>query len=160
MEGVHGIAVLALVGVFAASMIAAVAIDARSRRSPNILAAFMTLVAVGLSWSLFPAPAFFARVCCSIAFLCVLVGFELVWRRVSGRSGLGMGDVKALAILALISPAAAFAAFCISMLLLSIICLMRRLESLPLLPLLLPAFAFLVAICPSVWSRLDGGMGF
>ena len=78
MEGVHGIAVLALVGVFAASMIAAVAIDARSRRFPNILAAFMTLVAVGLSWSLFPAPAFFARVCCSIALLCVLVGFELV----------------------------------------------------------------------------------
>ena len=149
MEGVRGIVVFALVGVFAASMIAAAAIDVRSRRFPNILAAFMSLVAVGLAWSLYSAPVFFTHVCCSIAFLCVLVGFELVWRRASGRSGLGMGDVKA-----------AFAAFCISMLLLSIICLVRRLESLPLLPLLLPAFAFLVVICPSVWSRLDGSMVF
>lgn len=160
MEGVRGIVVFALVGVFAASMIAAAAIDVRSRRFPNILAAFMSLVAVGLAWSLYSAPVFFTHVCCSIVFLCVLVGFELVWRRASGRSGLGMGDVKALAILALLSPLAAFAAFCISMLLLSIICLVRRLESLPLLPLLLPAFAFLVVICPSVWSSLDGSMVF
>lgn len=91
MEGVRSIVVFALVGVFAASMIAAAAIDVRSRRFPNILAAFMSLVAVGLAWSLYSAPVFFTHVCCSIAFLCVLVGFELVWATGVWTRGLGNG---------------------------------------------------------------------
>lgn len=160
MEGARGIVIFGLAGVFAASMAAAVVIDARSRRLPNSLAAFMALVAVVLARSLYPAQTFFAHVFCGIVLFNALMLFEFIWRRVSGCSGLGMGDVKALAILALISPMAALISFCISMVLLAVICLARRLKSLPLLPLLLPTFAVVLAVCPSVWSRLDGSMGF
>lgn len=158
MEGARGIVIFGLAGVFAASMVAAAVIDARSRRFPNILAAFMTLVAVALMRSLYPAQTFFAHVLCGIAVLLSLMLFELIWRRVVGRAGLGMGDAKALAILALMSPMAALISFCISMVLLAVICLARRVKSMPLLPLLLPTFIVVLAVWPSVWSRLDGGL--
>lgn len=156
MGGLRGVLFFAAALAFATSMVLAVVIDARSRRFPNVLAAFMAFDAVILTGSLYPNARFLVHLLLSAAVFALLFVFELAWRRVHKREGMGMGDAKAISILVLISPIAAFVAFCISMVLLALVCALRRADSLPLLPLLMPAFSMLVACVPSVWARLDG----
>lgn len=86
----------------------------------------------------------------ALATCAALVGFELLWRRVRGTAGLGMGDVKLLFCLMLVSPARGLFSFAAGLVLLAACCLMLRKRDLPLIPfiaavwlaLLVIAFAF------------------
>lgn len=155
MGGAIGFLRVALVISFTASMVLAVAIDARSRRFPNHLAAVMAFEALSLAMILHPFSRFIVRVVFSLIIFAVLFAFEMIWRFVLKREGMGVGDAKAIAILAIISPAGAIAAFCASMVVLVLICALRKLESLPLLPMLLPIFSIVMVCWPAIWGHLD-----
>lgn len=159
MHGTVGFLRFALDVAFSASMMLAVVIDARTRRFPNRLAAAMAAEALALIFFLYPSSRILVHVLSSAFIFVVLYSFESVWRHVFKRQGMGLGDAKAVAILALVSPAAAIAAFCLSMVFLAIICAVRKLPSLPLLPLLLPAFSILLVYWPAIWSHLDVVLG-
>ncbi len=151
-------AVAATVG---ALLLASAVIDARSRTFPNALFAGLACSCAALSW----AVGGWARLACSCAALSWAVGgwarlagctaaslamgaaltaFELGWRRLHGGApGMGMGDVKFLAAMALWRPFDALASFALGMLFLACAGAVLRRGSLPLLPFAVPAFVAL-----------------
>ena len=97
---------------------AAAVCDARTNRCPNALAFALALsssVLVGFSIS---ERAFVHRLIFAAVLLLLLVIFELLWRRVRGNAGFGMGDIKVFFSMLLIHPLCAFTALGISLLVL------------------------------------------
>ena len=83
---------------------AAAVCDARTNRCPNALAFALALsssVLVGFSIS---ERAFVHRLIFAAVLLLLLVIFELLWRRVRGNAGFGMGDIKVFFSMLLIHP--------------------------------------------------------
>lgn len=109
--------------------------DVRERRFPNRLAALLAAACAAASffwrgpWHLAGGAA--AAVCISL----LLASAESVLRR-SGRTAVGMGDVKALFALMLLDPAPALAAFALALGMLAAWGLARGERTLPLLPFL------------------------
>lgn len=135
-----GVALSVCTLVFFSLLTAAAAIDARERRLPLCLARSLAVVGAALS-VLEGGPAMLARhLACAVAVCALLVLFELLWRRMRGAPGQGMGDIRALFALTLVEPAAAIAAYGASLLLLAAGCAFLRRRSLPLIPFLTPAF--------------------
>lgn len=158
--------------MFAFTVLLAVAavIDARSRRFPNALAAVMAVLALAIalvaalgrasyfavSFSVEPvgdaalAIATLKRLAvplaCAAAACAALFAVELLWRRVRGAAGLGMGDIKLLFSLMLVSPARGIVAFAGGLVLLAVFCLVMRKRDLPLIPFITAVWvALLVA---------------
>lgn len=117
--------------------------DARWRRFPNWLAVACAAASIGAVACDAGVEALAGRVLFSAAVCAVLVSFELVWRHVRRAPGLGLGDVKALFSLVVLSPGAGLAAFVVSLLLLALVCVVTKHPSLPLLPFLVPVFAIM-----------------
>lgn len=155
MLGIWDYVALALSACLAILMGAAAVIDAQTRRFPNPLALAMAAVSLALCFLLHPGSVVALRLCVSLVLLTVLYAFERAWRRLLRTEGLGMGDAKALAIAALVAPGCALLAFCLSLFALAVICMVRRLRSMPLLPLFYPIFAVMVVAFPAVWPRLQ-----
>ncbi len=140
--------------LFAVVLVCAGAVDARTRRLPNPLALALGAAAFAASVALNGPGATAAHLLCASACFLILMCLELIWRRVTGRAGLGMGDVKALFGIMLIDPPLALFAFGASLLALAVCALAARVSSLPLLPFL--AVAFLV---PFGWSIASAWAG-
>ena len=117
--------------------------DARWRRFPNWLAVACAVAAVGTVFARGGVYAAGRSVVIAVFICSALVLFELFWRRARGSSGLGLGDVKALFSLVVLSPVAGLAAFAVSLLLLALVCVATKRPSLPLLPFLVPVFAIM-----------------
>lgn len=137
-----------LLGAYSLLALIASVQDARARRYPNRLALAMAALALCLALLSGEGAArlFF---CCATSLLLVIV--EVVWRALRGTSGLGMGDVKALAGAVLVSPRAAFLSLVLSLLLLAFCCVVARRRSLPFLPFFFPVFLvllFCLEVCP------------
>lgn len=134
-------AVAATVG---ALLLASAVIDARSRTFPNALFAGLACSCAALSWAVGGWARLAGCTAASLAMGAALTAFELGWRRVHGGApGMGMGDVKFLAALALWRPLDALASFALGMLFLACAGVVLRRGSLPLLPFAVPAFVVL-----------------
>lgn len=127
--------------LFIASLLAAAVIDARERRFPNHLALAALLlgsVAVLLSHGPCALVVNLGLAACASG---SLVAFEVLWRALhGGGSGIGMGDVKALAAMMSFSPVAGLGGFCVGLLGLAVFGVVARKRSLPLLPFAVPGF--------------------
>ncbi|WP_019238478.1 MULTISPECIES: prepilin peptidase [Enorma] len=132
--------------VFLALVAASMVIDARERRVPNalvlaLIACALVVAVMGRTW------AQLAWVVGSAAAVCgALVGFEVLWRRLRGSAGIGMGDIKVLFCMMLVDPAAALAAFATGLLVLALVAVALRRGSLPLMPFFGGAFLVLALI--------------
>ncbi len=142
-----------LLGLFFVLLSIAAGLDAWLRICPNVLSLLLTAVGVLYAWSALGVEAVGRRVLVAMAVCAVLVLFELVWRRVLGRAGIGMGDIKVLFALMLVSPVVAVVAFCAGALLLAVYCLVRGRSSAPMLPFL--AGCFLLAYLVFAGYRLS-----
>ena len=72
--------------------------------------------------------------------LAVMV-FELLWRRITGRPGQGMGDIKALFAVGMINPVVAGISYACAMAALAVAGVALKKEALPLLPFFAAAYA-------------------
>ena len=84
----HG-ARIAFLALIAASMV----VDARERRVPNalvlaLIACALVVAVTGRAWRELAWVAGAAVAVCG-----ALVGFEVLWRRLRGSAGIGMGDI-------------------------------------------------------------------
>lgn len=134
----------ALAALVGALLLASAVIDARSRAFPNALFAGLTCSCAALSWAVGGWARLAGCAAASLAMGAALTAFELGWRRVHGGTpGMGMGDVKFLAALALWRPFDALASFALGMLFLACAGVVLRRGSLPLLPFAVPVFVVL-----------------
>ena len=137
----HG-ARIAFLALIAASMV----VDARERRVPNalvlaLIACALVVAVTGRAWCELAWVAGAAVAVCG-----ALVGFEVLWRRLRGSAGIGMGDIKVLFCMMLVDPAAALAAFAAGLLVLALVAAALRRSSLPLMPFFGAAFLVLTVI--------------
>lgn len=123
-------------------------LDAKTRSFPNWLFALLliavavrqfvaggvNLLAYGFAWA-FPVAA-------------ALYVFELLWRRYQDTPGIGMGDIKALGVMMVMSPFDGLFSFVGGLFLLAIACLVSKRASLPLLPFAVPIFLLLEFVVP------------
>lgn len=134
----------ALAALVGALLLASAVIDVRSRAFPNALFAGLACSCAALSWAVGGWSRLAGCAAASLAMGAALTAFELGWRRVHGGApGMGMGDVKFLAALALWRPFDALASFALGMLFLACAGVVLRRGSLPLLPFAVPAFVAL-----------------
>ena len=134
-------ALAAVVGVL---LLASAVIDARSRTFPNVLFAGLACSCAAMSWAVGGWARLAGCAAASLAMGAALTVFELGWRRLHGGApGMGMGDVKFLAALALWRPFDALASFALGMLFLACAGAVLRRGSLPLMPFAVPAFVAL-----------------
>lgn len=134
----------ALAATVGALLLASAVIDARSRAFPNALFAGLACSCAALSWAVGGWARLAGCAAASLAMGAALTAFELGWRRLHGGApGMGMGDVKFLAALALWRPFDALASFALGMLFLACAGVVLRRASLPLLPFAVPAFVAL-----------------
>lgn len=123
-----------LKGLICALLVAAVVIDARERRFPNLLA-----LALAVSCSCYALlvrgieDGAFSIIVALLATL-ALFGSELLWRARGGVPGLGMGDIKAMFSLFCLDFLLGCVAFAGGMFLLALVGLASRRDSLPALP--------------------------
>ena len=122
-------------------------LDARERRCPNVLAASLAVVSALLclacsGLAVLGWHAFLSVLTCS-----ALVAFELLWRRLCGTSGLGMGDIKVLFSLCLVDPVRGVLSFCFGLILLALFGIFTRQRTLPALPFLCGAFLVVTLFC-------------
>ena len=135
--------------VLAVPLAVAALIDLRARRLPAALAAILVLISIALclgghGWLGLGVSSFLALATCA-----ALASFEIIWRTVRGETGLGMGDVKALFALMLLSPEGGILAFAAALLLLAVFGRVFGYRSLPMLP-----FMFGSWVCLGVMERL------
>lgn len=129
-----------------ALLIAAFALDARTRKFPNRLALALAAAALSLGVFEYGPQRVPLAVGGSFAFLMALAGFEAWWRRChGGAAGLGLGDVKFVAALCLWRPLAALCALALGLCLLAVCGLALRRPTLPLLPFVVPTYLLVVA---------------
>lgn len=131
---------------FLALVAASMAIDARERRVPNalvlaLLACALVVAVTGRTWR-----ELAWVVGAAVAVCAALIGFEVLWRRLRGSAGIGMGDIKVLFCMMLVDPAAALAAFAAGLLVLALAAAALRRGSLPLMPFFGGAFLVLTVI--------------
>ncbi len=118
-----------------AHVLAAAAIDVRSRRFPNALACSFALCCTLFSISLGGVERLLVCGVQTVICCAALVGCELLWRRAhDGDTGLGMGDIKFLAASMLISPLGALLSFSFGLVALALVGALWKKHSLPLLP--------------------------
>lgn len=126
--------------VFFSLLAVAAVIDARERRLPLFLARCLAVLGAVLSFLEGGPLMLAAHLGCAVTVCALLVVFEVLWRRMLGSPGQGMGDIRALFALILAEPVAAIAAYGASLLLLAAGCALLRRRALPLIPFLAPAF--------------------
>lgn len=121
------------------------AVDLRTRRFPHAL--FCTLLLISsISAVLFGGiEALTHNVCVSLLLAAAVTIFELLWRRITGRPGQGMGDIKALFATAVFSPLAAGIGYACAMVALAVTGAVLQKEVLPLLPFFAAAYALVSA---------------
>lgn len=129
-------------------------VDARFRICPNGLSAALAVVAVAYAGQVLGLAVACRRVLITVLICVALVAFELVWRRVLGRAGIGMGDVKVLFALMVVNPQLAILSFCIGLIALAVYCAVRRQGAAPLLPFISGCFllAHLVFAGYRLWT--------
>ena len=131
---------------FLALVAASMAIDARERRVPNalvlaLIACALVVAVTGRTWRELAWVVGAAVAVCG-----VLIGFKVLWRRLRGSAGIGMGDIKVLFCMMLVDPGAALAAFAAGLLMLALAAAALRRGSLPLMPFFGAAFLVLALI--------------
>jgi len=89
-----------LLSALGLTLIAAAAMDAKTRRLPDLLTAAVAAIGLGLS-ALAGTPQIMAGLVASLVTVLALLGLRAFGRRRRGDPGLGMGDVKLMAALAL-----------------------------------------------------------
>ena len=137
---------LVLMGGLVLLLAIAAVIDARWRRFPNWLAVTCAIVAVMAIWMERGTEVAIARVAMAFCACSTLLLFELLWRRYRGGPGLGLGDIKAFFALAVYRPVAGVVSFGMSLVALSVACIMTKRSSLPLLPFLVPVFVIMCTV--------------
>ena len=147
---------LAMVLAFlrAAILVAASAIDVRERRFPNGLAVTLAIVCAVSTLAGAGVRVLALRALAALALIVALGGFEVVWRRVNGNSGIGMGDAKFVAALALFDPMRAVLSFAAGLAVLAGFGIIARRGTLPALPFISAAwFALaLIALIGTPWG--------
>ena len=136
--------VAVVLALFWGLMAAACVFDLRERVLPNGLAAALAVAAcfvVALAGTATPA-----RFGWALAFAGVLLVSAVLYRLVSGTAGLGMGDVKFAAPLALVYPAAGPAAFALGLVALALTGIISRQRTLPCIPFIVGALAVLCLV--------------
>lgn len=126
--------------VVCALLVVAAVIDARSRRFPNDLAAALALVCIVFAFCAYGLTPCVFNIVRSLAFCGALLGSEMLFRHFRGTEGVGMGDIKAVFSLLILSFRAGAAGFCAGLLVLAGVCVARRTDSLPALPCIIPCF--------------------
>ena len=120
--------------------VAAAVCDVRTNRCPNGVALALALTLAALLGFSISERACLHRLVFAAVLLLLLVAFELLWRRVKGRSGFGMGDIKVFFSMLLIHPLCAFVALGVACLFLCLFCWARSCKHAPFLPFLVPSF--------------------
>ena len=117
------------------------AIDLHTRRFPHVL--FCTLLLTSsISAVLLGGIELLAyNTCVSLLLTSAVLVFELLWRRFTGRSGQGMGDIKALFAVAPFNPVMAGISYVCAMTALAVAGVALKQEALPLLPFFAGAYA-------------------
>lgn len=143
-----------LFALFFVLLSAAALMDVRFRICPNGLSAALGAVSVGYAWQVLGLAVACRRILLAVLICAVLVAFELVWRRISRRAGIGMGDVKVLFSLMVVNPQLATLSFCIGLITLAMFCAIRRQGAAPLLPFISGCFllAHLVFAGYRLWA--------
>lgn len=119
----------------------AACVDARDRVFPNGLALALAAVCA-LFCAVTRSPSTLLLHALEAAAFCgLLVVFEMAWRRRKGASGIGMGDIKCLFALMLVSPLEGVLSFAGALALLAVAGAALGRGSLPLLPFLVAAYA-------------------
>lgn len=127
-------------------LICAAVFDARERRLPNGLALLLAITAALLCAVRDGFSRLLMHGVAAIVVVGALLAFEMVWRRVRHTVGQGMGDLKALFALCLVSPVRAITSYAVALLALALGCLVCKKSSLPLLPFLVPVFLLSLTI--------------
>lgn len=127
-------------------LICTAVIDARERRLPNGLALLLVVTAALLCAARDGFSRLLMHGVAAIVVVGVLLAFEMIWRRVRHTAGQGMGDLKALFALCLVSPVRAITSYAVALLALALGCLVCKKSSLPLLPFLVPVFLLSLTI--------------
>lgn len=121
-------------------LVLAALIDARSRRFPNEFALTLAIASVAFSFCVGGFATCAIAVVRAVAFCAVLFFSEILWRRFFESEGIGAGDLKAAFSLLILSFRAGIAGFCVGLVLLAIVCVARKAESMPALPFIVPSF--------------------
>lgn len=129
-----------------AILIAASVIDMRERRLPNGLAAVLAVACAVSTLAGAGVRVLALRALAAAAIVAVLAAFEVVWRRARGEVGIGMGDVKFVAALALFDPLRALLSFAAGLAALAGFGIIARRASLPALPFISAAWVALALI--------------
>ena len=137
--GLHDVAFAVVWGIVAAGCV----FDLRERIFPNALAGALALVS--LAAAALAGAALGQRLLWAGAVATALFASELVFRRLTGSSGLGMGDVKFVGAASLAFPFSAPVAFAGGCALLALWGLVRRQNVLPAIPFVAFALALVVA---------------
>ncbi len=137
--GLHDVGFALGWGIVAAGCV----FDLRERIFPNALACALALAAFAAS--ALAGAALGQRLLWATAVTAALFASELVFRRLTGTSGLGMGDVKFVGAASLAFPFSAPVAFAGGCALLAVWGLVRRQDVLPAIPFVAVALALVVA---------------
>ena len=132
-----------LSGLFLVFVVVASVIDARQRRFPNVLFAMLLVVSCAISFCSFGVARCLFHIAIALVVCTVLTVFELLWRRVRGSVGIGMGDIKALLCLSIVHPLLALSSFAYGLLCLALAGALFRRSTLPALPFICGAFVVL-----------------
>lgn len=121
------------------------AVDLRTRRFPHALFGVL-LITSSISVVLFAGvEALALNAQLSLLLATAVMVFELLWRRITGRPGQGMGDIKALFAAAVFCPLAAGISYVCAMAALAVAGAVLQKEALPLLPFFAAAYALVSA---------------
>lgn len=121
------------------------AVDVRTRRFPHALFCALLLTS-SISAVLFAGiEALALHAWLSLLLATAVMVFELLWRRITGRPGQGMGDIKGLFAVAIFSPLAAGIGYACAMAALAVAGAVLQKEALPLLPFFAASYALVSA---------------
>lgn len=117
------------------------AIDLHTRRFPHVLFCTLLLTSSTSAVLLGGIELLAYNTCVSLLLTLAVLVFELLWRRFTGRSGQGMGDIKALFAVAPFNPVVAGISYVCAMAALAVAGVALKKGALPLLPFFAGAYA-------------------